>query len=942
MELTAALNQEQEQACTTLTGPLMVLAGPGTGKTRVIAHRYLNLLSQPGVATDNILVLTFTDKAAREMESRIAQLCNTGYTDLWVGTFHAFANRFLRAEGRSLPIPQPFRIASDVDRWDTLGRVLERLRPTELYHLPRPRDIVSPLLKLFERAKQEMSGADEYVDAARGMIEGHELGAELQAQVATVYATYQDELVKQGMLDFDDMVYWSVRLLEKDGAILQRYQAQFEHVMVDEFQDTNYAQLRLVELLAGDRGSVAVVGDDDQSIYKFRGASVANLRRFRKRYPGLAIVRLQANYRSTTEVLDVAQRMIERNTERIGKQVVSDRQGPRPRLYGAPDMRHEVAWVVERMAELIEGGMPAGEIALLVRNNAHLRPFIRALQRAGIPYQLYGGSGFLAQPEIKDLRALVQWVVDPADAQAACRVLAMPGVALPGSLVLDVARAAARQETTIEAVLKVTELETAAAATVARVLAMLDELRALSMRQRADEVLFAALEMTRYLDVLDYPEIQRRQVGANLTKLSDLVDAFCEADPSGASSTLAALVRHLDAIEESASEQGIAPIEAGEDAVQLMTVHKAKGLEFTAVFCPDMVEDRFPYNRQPDRLVLPPALIREEAPSRDAHIAEERRLAYVAGTRARSHLFFSSAERYEGGKRWKPSRFLVDMGLLPGPDGSIAFPPTPEPVPGVEPEPEPAVAQAALPMSHPDVPELTASYSQLAEYQRCPRAYQYRHVYTLPVRQSPEQQFGIIVHETLRRLLLLPGPGQPPVEEAVALYDSVFGEHVFCDPVNADLWRDRGRDFIVAMHRRGRLDPASLHCPPEQAFNLRLAGFRVRGRIDRIDRTREGYRVIDYKTGEPKQEWELERDLQLGLYAMAAQSVLGLKPVELAICYIDDATEIPVMKTTSQLEVDLEAAQDAAAGIMAEDFHPTPGTWKCRNCDFRVVCDAAL
>jgi RecB family exonuclease len=247
-----------------------------------------------------------------------------------------------------------------------------------------------------------------------------------------------------------------------------------------------------------------------------------------------------------------------------------------------------------------------------------------------------------------------------------------------------------------------------------------------------------------------------------------------------------------------------------------------------------------------------------------------------------------------------------------------------------------------LPMSHPEVPELVASYSALAEYQRCPRAYQYRYVYTLPVRPSPEQQFGIIVHETLRRLLTLPGPGQPELEEAVAVYDSIFDERPFIDAVNVDLWRDRGRDFIVALHRRGRLDPAVLHVPPEQSFNLRLEGFRVRGRMDRIDRTRDGYRVIDYKTGEPKQEWELERDLQLGLYAVAAEQVLGLKPVELAICYIEDATEIPVLKTTSQLEVDLEAAHDAAAGIMAEDFHPTPGTWKCKNCDFRLVCDAAL
>ena len=259
--------------------------------------------------------------------------------------------------------------------------MLERLRPDELYRLPRPRDVAPDLLKLLERAKQEMAGPAEYVEAAHTMQVQHQLGAELQAQVAAVYAAYQDDLVRQGMLDFDDTIYWSVRLLETDGGVLERYRERFAHVMVDEFQDTNFSQLRLVELLAGDSGNVAVVGDDDQSIYKFRGASVANLRRFRRLYPSTAIVRLQENYRSTAEVLHIAHRMIERNTERVDKRIVSDRAGPRARLYGAPDLRHEVAWVVERMAELIEAGVPAGEIALLVRNNAHLRPFIRALQR---------------------------------------------------------------------------------------------------------------------------------------------------------------------------------------------------------------------------------------------------------------------------------------------------------------------------------------------------------------------------------------------------------------------------------------------------------------------------------------------------------------------------------------------------------------------------------
>jgi DNA helicase II / ATP-dependent DNA helicase PcrA len=942
------LNPAQAEACQSLDGQLMVLAGPGTGKTRVITYRYLNLLALPSVDTENILVLTFTEKAAREMEERISTLCQTGYKELLVSTFHAFALRFLKEEGHRLPIPRPFRLAPEVEKWQTMCRVLEATRPDELYRLPRPRDVVPELLKLLERAKQEMAGPEDYRRIATDMVHEHRLGSELHVQVAGIYAAYQEELMKGGMLDFDDTIYWTVRLLESDEEVLARWRRQVSHVMVDEFQDTNFSQLRLVEMLAGDSGNLAVVGDDDQSIYKFRGASVANLRRFRKTYAGTRIVRLEANYRSTAQVLAPATRLIEHSTERIKKQVTSDRQGPPPRMFLAPDRDHEVAWTVERIAELVgagggQGRVPAGEIAILLRTNAQLRPFTRALQRAGIPYQLSGGRGFLDQPEIKDIRALLQLVANPADSQAAARVLAMPGMALPAGTILRITSAARRDEVPVEEAARSEALEAPEAAALARLLDLIAGLRADSLRQRADEVIFSALERTRYVDLLDYPsEIQRRQAGANIEKFVELVGAFCEND-RGTEGNLSGFVDYLEAVEASQSEEAIAPIDTGSDAVHLMTVHKSKGLEFTAVFCPGLVEDRFPSKNQGEMMPLPPELIVEEIPGRDPRMAEERRLAFVALTRARRHLFLSGAERYEGGKRWKPSRFLAEMGFLPAPDGTVVEALVPEPEPSVDAPPPPIMAQSALPMSHPEVPELLLSYSQLEAYRNCPRAYQYRYIYRLPTRPSPEQEFGVAVHGALSQILQQNREVQPAVEDAVAIFDAHFGMERFSDSVNADLWRERGRGFIRALHRKGRLNGKVLHVDPEQPFSLSLPGFKVRGRIDRIDRgDRGGFRLVDYKTGEPKQDWELEKDLQLGLYAIAAEQVFGLKPVTMAICYLEDATEVEVLKTTSQLAADQELAEELAAGITAGEFAPQPSSWKCRHCDFRLVCDAAL
>ena len=949
------LNPQQAEACAFLQGQMMVLAGPGTGKTRVITHRYLNLLNS-GVDTENIAVFTFTVKAAGEMEERISTLCQTGFKELYVSTFHAFALRFLQEEGHRLPIPRPFRIAADVERWQLMCRVLERTRPDQLYRLPRPRDVAPDLLKLLERAKQEMAGPGDYHRIASDMVMEGRLGADIHVQVAAVYAAYQDELTQAGLLDFDDTIYWTVRLLESDREVLARWRRRLTHVMVDEFQDTNFSQLRLVEALAGTEGNVAVVGDDDQSIYKFRGASVANLRRFRKTYPGLKIVRLETNYRSTQQVLAAANRLVSMNQERVKKEVVSDRDGPKARIYLAPDTHHEVAWTVERIAELLEtGAEAAGEIAVLVRTNAQLRPFTRALQRAGIPYQLSGGRGFLDQPEIKDLRSLLRWAVDPADTQAAARVLGMPGVDLDADAILGLTSAADRQEQ---------HLEEVARASLQRMLDVgigpdqqhladglrtaLDMVRAVrnqALRERADEVIFTALERTRYVDLLSYPsEIQKRQAGANIDKFVDMAQTFCES-AGDEKATLAGFMDQLDAIEESskvsASAQSIPPIETGREAVNLMTVHQAKGLEFGAVLCPGLVEDRFPFKSQGEALPLPQELIAEEVSARDPRIAEERRLCYVAITRARRHIMLSAAQRYEGGKKWKPSRFLADMGFLPAPDGTTVEPLAPEADPSVQ-LPSPPVAQAALPLDHPQAPELVVSYSALDTYQTCPRAYQYRYIYHLPTRPSAEQQFGVAVHQALSLILQEATDGQPSVERAHEVFDTVFAADHFCDPVNLDLWQQRGRDFISALHRRGRLDGRVLHVAPEQPFNLSMPGFRLRGRIDRIDRAKNGYRLVDYKTGDAKDEWQLERDLQLGLYAIAAEQVFGLKPVTLAICYLDDGIEVEVLKTTSQLQADGELAADLAAGITAGEFSPQPSPWKCGRCDFRLVCDAAV
>ena len=925
---TVGLTEAQRRAVAHPGGPLLIVAGAGTGKTRVLVERYRRL-RQSGIPAENILLLTFTEKAAREVLDRVEHEDYLPTGERFVMTYHAFAQRFLQEEGWLCGIPKGFRIVSEVRKWELMRDVLLDQRPAHLFHPQRPYERIGELLTLLERAKQELVSPDEFRAWAERSDHIDDPVIAAQREAAEVYAAYQQRMLADERLDFDDTIFYSVQLLSAEPAVRQRQAQRFSQLMVDEFQDTNFAQSRLLELLAGAERNLAVVGDDDQSIYKFRGASVANLKRFQTVFPDAIVIRLEENFRSRGPILRAAARLIASDPDRLDKQLATTRgEGSPVSMLSATSVTEEADAVAAYVKRAIDEGRhaPTG-IAILLRANAHLHNFARALQHLGVAYQVSGGRGFYQQPEIKDCLAYLRAIESPDDVVCLMRLLSLPRYSV------DAVRAARWSRQARDGGRRVFDiLEEADDDGARRLTADLRRFAGQAMRLGVDDLFYEVMEQTRYLDLERFTgAIERLQVSANVQKLAELISSYCDEHPDH---HLSAYLRHLDATEAAQADEEIAPLDESVNAVHLMTVHQAKGLEFGLVIIPHLVEGRFPASRRGEGLTLPNELLKEELPPAELHLSEERRLAYVALTRAREEVVCTLAGRYEGVKDWRPSRFLA---LIRGDEArelkasSVLLPP----IGGlVE-----IARQVELPLN--DAPPIAAlSYTQVDTYLRCPQMYQYRFVFRLPTRPKPQMQFGRILHEALKDALGSIERERPLSWEMVdSAYVAAWARERFCAPEQAPSLQDLGRTYLRRAYEAGDLSKPLLL---EQPFSLRVDGLRLTGRIDRVDRHPDGtYEVIDYKTGSAKRAAELQRDLQLGVYALAAKEVFRFDPLSLSYYYLETGQRVTVDKPQDRLQEDRQTILKVADGIRAELFPAKPERMKCAGCDFRLLCPSA-
>ncbi|MFS8481684.1 MAG: DNA helicase PcrA [Acidimicrobiia bacterium] len=631
-ELLAGLNPVQADAVTHDGGPLLVVAGAGSGKTRVLTHRIAHLIKVRGVSPFEILAITFTNKAADEMKSRVAALVGPVAEKMWVSTFHSACVRILRRDADRLGYPRNFTIYDQADAVRLTGYVVRDLG-LDTKRFP-PRSVHAAI----SAAKNEGLDAEAYAQRAGNLFE---------RKIAEVFTEYQQRLQRAGSMDFDDLLGQALRLLREHPDVLQHYQRRFRHILVDEYQDTNRVQNDIVLLLAADHRNVAVVGDQDQSIYAFRGADMRNIVDFESAFPDTTVILLEQNYRSTQTILDAANAVIAHNVSRKPKELWTDRGKGDPIVrYHADDEVDEAQWITREIARLhdrdeVEGGdggpLRWGDIAVFYRTNAQSRVLEEQLMRADIPYKVVGGTRFYDRKEIKDAIAYLRAVVNPADEVSIKRVVNEPKRGVGDTTIGRIdAYAAARGLSFAEALRRADDAGVGAKARrgIESFLAVLDDAADL-VPSGPGPVLERLLERSGYLEQLEAD--RSIEAEGRLENLAELVGAAHEVATVDEFLEQISLVSDVDSLDDDTT------------SVVLMTLHSAKGLEFPVVFMMGMEDGVFPHLRsltEPDQL------------------EEERRLAYVGITRARRRLYLTHAwsRTLFGGTQYNPpSRFLDEI-----------------------------------------------------------------------------------------------------------------------------------------------------------------------------------------------------------------------------------------------------------------------------------------
>ncbi|HET7825461.1 MAG TPA: UvrD-helicase domain-containing protein [Anaeromyxobacter sp.] len=629
----SALNPAQREAVTTTEGPLLVLAGAGSGKTRVIVHR-IGWLLQKGARPESILAVTFTNKAAAEMRERVTGIAGAAAVDVTVSTFHAFGLSLLKEEHEAAGLPRRFAICDAGDQLALVKRCMREVKVDD-----RAFD-AHRVLALVSRAKNEGKRRIRPREAGQG--DDYDLVA------SEVLPRYERALRAQRSVDFDDLVAMPVAMLSRDEALRRRLAKRYRYVLVDEYQDTNQAQLELLKLLAGERRNVCAVGDDDQAIYGWRGAEVRNILRFERHFPGAKVVPLEENYRSTGHILDCANAVIAKNPGRRPKRLFTAAgPGARVRVAALEGEEEEARFVAEELARLRREGRPWKDFGVLYRLNAQSRPIEEALRAASMPYAVHGGPAFFDRAEVRDLLAYLKVCAGPEDEVSLARIVNVPARGI-GDASLERVHAFAVAEgvhllDALGRAAEVTDLPRGAADRIAAFVALVERYRARFGDGRLAE---AARALVAEVDLYAHARGTVQSFEAGQRKV-DAIDGLLRSlesfEARAARPSLAAWLQRL-ALDSRADEDP----EDG-DGVSLMTLHSAKGLEFPVVFLVGVEED-----------LLPSAGIQGEA--RD--LAEERRLAYVGITRARERLYLTrAAARMRRGKviPRTPSRFLDDL-----------------------------------------------------------------------------------------------------------------------------------------------------------------------------------------------------------------------------------------------------------------------------------------
>ncbi|OGV91456.1 hypothetical protein A2783_01475 [Microgenomates group bacterium RIFCSPHIGHO2_01_FULL_45_11] len=939
------LNKQQKLAVEHEKGPLLIVAGAGTGKTTVITERVKYLSVKQQVSPTRILAVTFTDKAAQELLSRLDVVMPLGYEEPWLGTFHAMAERILRHEGLAVGLDPGYTIISQVDQWMLIRKHLFEFNLDYYRPLGNPTKFVSALVKFFSRVQDEDISVEElekFAKSKKRRAKSEEQGEEAVRleELAGAFRTYEQLKQRESMLDFGDLISKTLKLFRTRKAILKKYQERFEHILVDEFQDTNFAQFQLIKLLAPASGNpnLVVVGDDDQSIYKFRGAAISNILGFKMEYPKAKKVVLTVNYRSTKSILSGAYDLIQNNNPdrlevklKINKRLTPERDfqaKEKPTIVQLPSGEAEVDFTLKKiLALLAKENYTYKDFAILTRANKQLDPYLAGLRRMGLPYQLIGNRGLFDQSEVRNLMQFLRVVANPDDSVALFQLLTFEPKGIPMGKVLGILHQAKLRRTSLWNLLKVSDDEG-----FKKVVELIQTAQEKSVREPVSRLLYYFVSVSGYLSELIRQETV--ESGLKVKNINLFFDKVRRFESEAKETHVADFVETLNLWEEAGENPAQAVIE-DIDTVNLLTVHAAKGLEFPVVFVGSLVAGRFPAIDRKEPIELSDELIKETLPEGSGALEEERRLLYVAMTRAKDYLYLTYAFDYGGVRKRVASGFLKETKLSEKKEKEerqlSLLTDTPPPSPKVAYLDQTGRFEIQF-----------LSYSQIDTFLACPLKYKYRYILKVPAEPHHALSFGQTIHTTLHDFHQVEQQGRIlSLSEFLFIYEKNFIDEGY---ESSEHKKERFEAGKKALRKYYRVFREQLGKPKrlEQSFRLRIAGIPFLGKIDRIDETISGYEIVDYKTGEAADQKRVDRDKQLTIYGLAAKEALKLSIARMSLFFVEKGEKVTTVRTDEDYQREREHLEKMVEKIKGSDFKATPGyPFPCKFCEYKTICPFA-
>ncbi len=975
-ELLKNLNKQQKKAVIHDQGPLLIVAGAGTGKTTVLINRLAYLILEKKIKQDSILLLTFTEKAAGELEERADLMLPYGYVDNWISTFHSFAEKILRDYGLDIGLNPSFKLLTQTEQWVFIKKNLDKFDLDYYKPMGNPNKFISELIKHFSRLKDENISPVEYLEYSKKIDNDSEIEDEeknRQRELSQAYLTYSKLMLENNYLDFGDLIFYVLKLFKDRKNILKYYQNKFEYIMVDEFQDTNLAQYELIKLLSKTHNNLTVVGDDNQAIYKFRGASLSNILQFKDDYKEAVEIILNENYRSKQEILDRSYQLIQENNPntleyklKISKELkaknpfyIDKKDKEAVSFYTLENQEEELSFVCEKIKEIKANNKEAqySDFAILVRANDTADAYVKELSRNNIPNQFMSWRGLYYKPIILDILAYFRLLDNYHESSALYRVLNMDVFKVSHLDLVAINKMANRKAWSLyESLQNIEQIKNISSASVVNIKKLLFLIKTHSdlVSKQSPSQLFLKFaydsEMLKSFDFDKDVEI--------FSYLNQFYKKIKSLEETEADLKLKDFLTAID-LELEAGETGSLKLDfIDNDSVKIMTVHGAKGLEFKYVFIVNLVDKKFPTINRSEKISIPEEIVKEkEVSSGDIHLEEERRLFYVAVTRAKDKLFLTAAKDYGGAREKKPSRFIQELGVKNIIESKIKLSEKNEFLKDLHFKNSQKIEKKSEDNNKLPLPE-KFSFSQLAAYNTCPLQYKFAFILKIPASTDKSSLiFGRVMHNVLYNFLLpslsertlaqgnlFPLSDKDKIEifslnRLKELFKEFWQEDGYKNKEEREKYKQKGLEAINIFYENFKKDEKKETVFLEKRFSFKIKGDIIKGAIDRVDMLADGsLEIIDYKTGNPKDKLVWNDKKQLILYQLFLEEFLEKKVSRLSYYYLENGEKLSFIPKEKEIDKLKTEIIKEISEIKKQNFIPKPSPL-CAFCDFNKICE---